>query len=337
MRLSNSVCRICTDVPILISLRSLAALASPKQRAQVPLNVAVASFGPNLRAIWKVLDQGIVAVTASLTSAVQKLGPAAIEQLLQGNSDENLTHSVIKTVNVAGPPLPNDRRYLTVDAPRDFIANSTVWRLIFVRLRQDKRNKMLDLVRNLFYYRESASYAGLLFEGMVHDCLSDGGDFELRQLTPDPSKPARFAIDASSVMTLQIKVKRQAVYASSTPVADTLEPQTYYIPAATNNPTFDAFLFTTSTFAVAFQMTLAATHSLKKSGLALLRQRIKSSKVKYFVFVIPKGRSFSIVDPTLGKPKNMLASQMSYWVLEIPLSPECTSSAFLWFPCLMPS
>ncbi|KZV94242.1 hypothetical protein EXIGLDRAFT_709040 [Exidia glandulosa HHB12029] len=69
-------------------------------------------------------------------------------------------------------------------------------------------------------------------------------------------------------------------------------------------------------------MTLAATHSLKRSGLALLRQRIKSAEAKHFVFVIPKGRSFSIVDPTLGKPKHMLASQMSYWVLEIPLSPE---------------
>ncbi|KZV87274.1 hypothetical protein EXIGLDRAFT_723949 [Exidia glandulosa HHB12029] len=104
----------------------------------------------------------------------------------------------------------------------------------------------------------------------------------------------------------------------------TATPQTYYIPAATNNPTFDAFIFPDSTgqSAIAFQMTLATSHTLKKSGLALLAQRLESATDKQFIFVVPQGRSFSLADPTHGIDAHELSIKMSFWVLEIPLSPD---------------
>lgn len=317
----------------LFSSRSVRAVGDPDVLQKSP-EFVVASFGPNLRMVGNALDWGFEWATSNAAMHIVRL--------VGGNNNATDLDSVVKTVSMRPLPSPSDPGYLLPDCTMEIMATNTGWRLLLVRLHWVLcRQSLLPLIRRFSpnsilapVPTLSATYASWLFEAMAHDRLCEGGDLVFRRLKADPLNPALWTINASSMeATLNFEAREQEVYALSDPMAETSTPQTYYIPAATNNPTFDAFIFPSSTgqSAIAFQMTLAASHTLKKSGLSLLAQRLESARDKQFIFVVPKGRSFSLADPTNGVDAHELSSKMSFWVLEIPLSPDCTSSAFVWF------
>jgi hypothetical protein len=155
--------------------------------------------------------------------------------------------------------------------------------------------------------------AGHLFEIWSHDVISRGGNFVLQRmrddgnhLRTDGSTAAALAMGLSAIPLTQYDLQEQ--------VSTTSAPDKYYIPSATNNPTFDSF-FVTGGVGVGLQMTLAATHSLKPMGLKDLKVRLGAVTTRRFVFVIPKNRTF-----TCTKPSSPELAHFEFFTLTMNLS-----------------
>ena len=105
-----------------------------------------------------------------------------------------------------------------------------------------------------------------------------------------------------------------AVYSSKSLNSTTLDPANYFIPSASNNPTFDSFcLLDEKGFGM--QLTIGKEHGLDKKGLRMLYSRLEGSKERYFVFVIPPGQQLRC-----EKPSALYMRRFKYFVLELPMS-----------------
>jgi len=118
----------------------------------------------------------------------------------------------------------------------------------------------------------------------------------------------------NSIVKLTFVQTTPTVFSSKSLNLTTLDPANYFIPSASNNPTFDSF-FRLHKKGFGVQLTIGKEHGLDKKGLHMLYSRLEDSKEWYFVFVIPPGHQLRC-----EKPSTLYVAQFKYFVLELPIS-----------------
>ncbi|CUS11669.1 unnamed protein product [Tuber aestivum] len=170
---------------------------------------------------------------------------------------------------------------------------------IFQRSQQVSKLSFYCLYRNLSRQRPLRTSAGWIFEGYAHDWFRHGGNFVATEMGPgeDPETVTdlRFTINKSkSMLTNYFKDSTDLdnqVRASS---GRGIEPSVigkYFLPCGRNFESVDGLMFSGSDTLIVFQITIAATHDIKKHGIRTLLQMLPAAiKNLHIVFVIPRER-----------------------------------------------
>jgi len=163
---------------------------------------------------------------------------------------------------------------------------------------------MLELFRRI---PETASSAGWLWESLCHKRLSAGGTFPVKMMV----STGGHLTPSDKTASITLPPLETCCYE---PTDDTTEAKHYYLPRASNNPTFDSFFYLGDS-GVGLQMTLGSSHSLRPRGLQLLYGRLKKVSSPYlFVFVIRKGSVFQCKEPSAKQME-----RFTFCTLELPL------------------
>ncbi|KZV99109.1 hypothetical protein EXIGLDRAFT_699552 [Exidia glandulosa HHB12029] len=270
---------------------------------------AIEALGPNFRTIINHMSDPFMALDA-IVAAVEKVSPARIKEALTAQE----THILLKSLCQNLPRSPSDVRWSGSDTLMHTIANPTVMRIVVAQWIQNERAATLNLLRQFSALPQTASTARWLFESWCHTLLATGGTFMLHEMTQQES--GRYSLGATSreitLPGLPIELFSNVQQATQTGV--------YYVPIATNNPTYDSF-FRVGEATNAFQMTLAKTHSLKQpTGLNLLKTTMNTPR-NNLMFVVPTGRSFSF-EPLDEIP----IPNLKFWLLYVDLDDSARSN-----------
>ncbi|KZV99111.1 hypothetical protein EXIGLDRAFT_831680 [Exidia glandulosa HHB12029] len=283
---------------------------------QVPedkLVSAIEAVGPSLRTISDYIIDPFMALDA-ITGAVENLSPARIEYLIEALTVQE-THTLLKSFCQNLPRSSADVRWSGSDTLVHTIANPIVMRIVVARWFRNEQAATLKLLRQFSALPQTAATAGWLFESWCHTLLATAGIFKLHEMTQQPS--GRYSLGTTS--------KELALPGLPTELFSNVQEATktgvYYVPLATNNPTYDSFC-RVGKATYAFQMTLAKTHSLKEAGLNLLKTAMNTprNQLKHFVFVVPTGRSFSF-----KPPQTISISNLTFSILYVDLDESARS------------
>lgn len=250
--------------------------------------------------------------------ALKKIDYSTLKLLTQRFDDELELHGTTHRVVAVYPRLTNstikaDAWTLDFKSPR---IRKYAMDLMLLKGRRNRR-EMFDLFHEL---PASSSFAGWIFEAIVNQLFADGWELDSPdspiplpiRMTSNGRDPPSFTTQRPASTIPQTPLRAIA----STPVSVefgpyvkldnvTLDNGNYYIPAAMNNPLFDAFTIncvdeTTALISI-FQMTVSSRHKGSADGYLNVRkivarvknllrrgQKVKCSvEVRYFL-VCPK-------------------------------------------------
>jgi len=233
--------------------------------------------------------------------------------LTNENTDtKQASHTLIVTL-CNQQPQPSDVGYNRQDTMFSIPASPAVWRAL---LDQHGREIYLEMRHTFDIFSRippTGPAAGWLWEAWGHQYLSRGGEFAFFPMVENGNYLVRTE-NENSIMKLTFARTTPTVFSSKSLNSTTLDPANYFIPSASNNPTFDSF-FRLDEKGFGVQLTIGKEHDLDKKGLRMLYSRLEDSKERYFVFVIPPGRQLRC-----EKPSTLYMGRFKYFVLELPIS-----------------
>jgi len=160
---------------------------------------------------------------------------------------------------------------------------------------------------------------GWVFETLCHEFICNVSSLELQPMRREGTSLIR---ESTSPSKVPIGDRSIEIYTLGSKTTTTVSPVHYYIPAESNNATFDSFLHGRGDHSLGFQMFIGRGHSLKKKGMTNLRKRLKAyeptrdwkqNKIG-FVFVVPQGYDFEVVVP------NRQYQDIQFYTLEVNIS-----------------
>ncbi|RIA84995.1 hypothetical protein C1645_831457 [Glomus cerebriforme] len=132
------------------------------------------------------------------------------------------------------------------------------------------KDHLLNFVRASSAIGDYGTLRGTIFERLAHRKLLKGGSFKVRPLIKNT---------ATESIELQIPDREKLVFSN----IGEIKPNMYCIPIQQNHKSFDACV-SPDTF---FQMTIAKSHPIVKSGLDKYINKDNNSEIKFY-FVLPK-------------------------------------------------
>jgi len=177
---------------------------------------------------------------------------------------------------------------------------------------------------------DGKAYAGWMFEWYAHYEVGKMRELACIPLGGDPSSQREFVCDWSG---------GREVFRKLDDIKRDIQPNKYYLPAHQTLPSIDSFVVLDGQDAngndvrrvLAFQMTVASTHPVKRHGVEKLQELLDCEDKKpdeyHLVFVAPEhddeSKVMTSVQKFLNKDGSVSRSQksvFSQWRLEVPLS-----------------
>jgi hypothetical protein len=180
-----------------------------------------------------------------------------------------------------------------------------VARQLTLRLMQLERISQLLAYRHLERVSESRPMAGFVFESMAQVQFQKVIDLDLVpmvELLPDDrprnalwtSVPSSIAPDLVAITTIFIQCSPEGTVQYEGSVLNEFQPDVYYMPRASNQVGFDAFILVNQTLYI-FQFCIADSHPIKAGIMDFFSQPNLKDKLQgmewRFVFIIPRGET----------------------------------------------
>lgn len=144
------------------------------------------------------------------------------------------------------------------------------------------------------------AFAGQIFERVAHIVLSDEGEFELVKMTANNMQVNTHWTKSHETQKLELPLRTRFVFPDINALElEKLDPGKYYQPIASNNPTFDSFIYDNNPVRVVtlFQSTVSPKHSANDQGLCDIQQvrgkEQAGAQLRYIV-VMPKLQEITI-------------------------------------------
>jgi hypothetical protein len=177
-------------------------------------------------------------------------------------------------------------RLVHMDVEDDFITRS--YRLgstylsdkVYAKLFDKKRAELMDFLATSQGVGDVAVLRGILFERHAHRIISNGGEFQIRELHDSDPNPE----DSHMPMTQVFPRLEQLVFEEDAQVQASTDR--YFRPRIDNYKSVDAFVKP----AFLFQMTCAKTHPCKQAGIHKVLNLLGNPKDPILFFVVPKER-----------------------------------------------
>ena len=287
---------------------------------EAEIKTAIATYGVNLRSLCQILIQGDEdTAVAKITEKTQSLSIMEVRSMLSTDSEptEQTSHSIIMTLCPKQPQSDADERYLHGDISKRTLSCTFVFKLLLQRHGMAFFEEARHMARLFAKIPQTASPAGWLWEQQCHLGIPYLPYIDLIPMLVNRNR----LVPATTGEHKRVKIDRPIpeIYINKEDMESTLDPTKYWIPFASNNPTFDAF-FRSGPKGIGLQMTHGTDHTLAASGLTELKNRLSTTlaKDRYFVFVIPKGQVFSCT-----KPADEWLLDFTFFILEMERGKYC--------------
>ena len=173
----------------------------------------------------------------------------------------NAPHPIIMTFRI-DQAKPTDDRYERSDFIHRFVSCRAVWDALNDRHGSLLYSKLKLTTRLFQQVPETSSMASYMWEAYSHARISAGGVFTLIPMTVEGTDLVSCYTMSESIMISHLTLTK---FMTKDPPTSTQENTKYYIPSASNNATFDAFLLSNSK-QIALQTTVSSSRSLTSSG-----------------------------------------------------------------------
>jgi hypothetical protein len=236
-------------------------------------------YGPSARDCYTFChDIYLHEYKALIREKIRKMGWDSLTDILtwqiQGMDMDKGSHMVV----LVGPQ-PNNRTALMTG-----IVTDTVSQLLWEQDSKAQWRNHHQLFRTLLREPSAVGFCGRgLFEPAFHELCVGGGTFTIYQITAKCQKvnyefTANHLNDCDSE-TLTLSSQTRKFFNRKSRI-DSLLPNYYYQPTASNQPSYDSFIYDPNSHQIsAFQVTVGKKHSLLSKGIFELRQLGQELKV----------------------------------------------------------
>jgi len=238
------------------------------------LGVVIDRFGYAARDVFNAVFNN-KKTRATHEAAFGMLTPMQLQEAFSFLTDNLVTsalsHMVVALTPVCSDPYTDDHWKVNFKSP--WVAKSITQRL---RIATDK--EVLKQLSFLQRIPQAGGLEGYLFEPFIHRALTKtkNGHFQLFSMVSDGEDSPRFLMNQMVPVTIRFaKVKCRVVVFNS--IADlSMHENTYYIPASTEFPLFDAFtmeidLSKSSAILWVIQITVSRSHGGSPRGYQKIR------------------------------------------------------------------
>lgn len=253
---------------------------------------AYAEYGCNMRTLKAVLDAGSQDTSAKdrIRQKIRLLSLSDLDGMLDADTEfsSHASYSIILTHCIDQAQATQDG-YERSGLTHRFVSCPAVWGAL-----NDRHGTLLysklNLTTRLFQRVPETSFmAGYMWEAYSHARISAGGVFTLIPMTVEGTDlVSRYSMSESIMIGHLTRTK----FITKDPPTSTQEVTKYYIPSASNNATFDAFLLSNSK-QIALQTTVSSSHSLTSSGFDELTKRLPPGYEQCFAFVVPNSTAWT--------------------------------------------
>ncbi|KAG8897053.1 hypothetical protein FRB99_008484 [Tulasnella sp. 403] len=142
------------------------------------------------------------------------------------------------------------------------------------------------------------AFAGQIFERVVHSVLPGGGKFQAFKLTAEVKRSNMHWKKSAETVELELQPRRCHLFPDIKRLLE-LDSERYYQPIASNNRTFDSFVYDNGSESVVilFQITVSHIHGVNEQGLRdiqeVRKKQLAGARLRYIV-VMPKQQEITI-------------------------------------------
>jgi len=259
---------------------------------------AFEEYGCNMRTLKAVLlAKEDAEVKEIIRQRINQLSLSDVHGMIDADTEvsSHASHSIITSLCL-DQPTPDEERYERSDRVHRYVSSPAVWEAL-----NDRHGELLyseiKLTTGLSQRAlETSPMAGYLWEAYCHARISAGGVFTL---IPMAVRGTNLVPCHTMPKPITIGHLTRTKFGPGDPAASTQEDTKYYIPSASNNAIFNAFLFSKSK-QIALQTTISSSHSLSPRALEGLDKRLPQGYKQCFTFVVPRStaQTFTCKLPT---------------------------------------
>jgi len=244
---------------------------------------------------------------------INQLSLSDVRRILAADTEasSHASHSIIMSLCL-DQPTPDEKRYEKSDPIHRFVSCPAVWEALNNRhgeLLYSEIKLTTELSQRVL---ETSLIAGYLWEAYCHARMSAGGVFTL---IPMAIRGTNLVPCHTMPKPITIGHLTRTKFRPGDPAVSTQEDTKYYIPSASNNAMFNAFLFSKSN-QIALQTTISSSHLsvVRLSGglLNACHKATNNSSILSFP-IAPPGPSSANWPPTL--PGQGLSSSCFCWIM----------------------
>lgn len=262
--------------------------------------------------LQKLLDTAIYKVEKSIMYFVGGFssGNSDIHELvhIHTNVPEREEAEEGSSTSVSSNPLETYYMECTLEFASDYVSERVI-----NKLAKNYRQELLNFVNTSENINGSGTLRRAMFEQLAHRKLLRGGKFKVRPIERDIE---------SSDPPLELDNMEKVLFSSIDDI-EYVDTTKYYIPTQKNHKSFDSLILTNKFF----QMTIAESHPINKSGLEKYINGITCPNEEIsFYFVLPKTRfntyreqELHTTKGTVFKGKPAWFDRLKQYALEIDL------------------